>query len=101
VTYVTRQQRVGGNPLKVTRGERLMRKRQGSAARPQQPLVGVQLDPIIWDALQDIAAQQGRSVRDLVSEIARDSLHVAIHVYIAEFYRSDIMRSEDPDPKRH
>jgi hypothetical protein len=60
----------------------------------------VNLDPIIWNALQDIAAQQGRSVHDLVADIARDSLYVAIHIYIAEFYRSDITQIEDADPAR-
>ena len=50
------------------------------------PLLTIPLDPIIWQALQDIAVQQGRSAQDLVTEIARDSLWVAIHVYIAEFY---------------
>jgi predicted DNA-binding ribbon-helix-helix protein len=60
--------------------------RGGPGSRQRQ--VRVQLDPIIWDALRDIAAQQGRSVQDLVTEIARDSLNLAIHVYVAEFYRS-------------
>jgi hypothetical protein len=71
-----------------------MRKRRGGNTRPQQ-LVRIDLDPIIWEALQDVAAQQGRSVHDLVTEIARDSLRLAIHVYIAEFYRSGITESRD------
>jgi predicted DNA-binding ribbon-helix-helix protein len=61
--------------------------------------VSVQLDAIIWEALQDIATQQGLSVHELVTEIARDSLHLAIHVYIAEFYRStDASQGEAADP---
>jgi predicted DNA-binding ribbon-helix-helix protein len=99
VTYLTLRRRIGGNPLKLIWEGRWMRKRQGKGAQLQQQLVRIKLDPIIWKALQDIAAQQARSVRDLISEIARDSLYVAIHVYIAEFYRSDAAE-EEPDAER-
>ncbi len=72
-----------------------MRKRRGGDTRPQQ-FVRIELGPIIWNALQDIAALQARSVDELVTEIAHDSLRLAIHVYIAEFYRSDRSDGEDP-----
>ena len=75
-----------------------MKTRQSGGARPRQPLVRLQLDPVIWQALQEIAAQQARSVRELVAEIARDSLHLAIHVYIDEFYRAE--GTDAPEPER-
>ncbi|HVH82179.1 MAG TPA: ribbon-helix-helix domain-containing protein [Stellaceae bacterium] len=67
-----------------------MRRRRRGGAKAQQEPVWIELDPLIWEALQDIAAQQGRGVGDLVTEIAHDSLRVAIHVYIAEFYNLDL-----------
>jgi hypothetical protein len=70
-------------------------KRQGG--KGGLPQVTVRLDPLIWNALRDIATQQSRSVGDLVSEIAHDSLTLAIHVYIAEFYRTE----EPADPRQN
>jgi predicted DNA-binding ribbon-helix-helix protein len=75
-----------------------MRNRRGGSSGPRQRQVRIQLDPIIWQALQDIAAQQARTVHDLVTEIAHDAVNLAIHVYIEEFYRTDTTGSEDPDP---
>ena len=54
----------------------------------EPPLVSIQLDPLVWDALRDIAGQQARTVGDLVMEIAGDSLRIAIRIYIEEFYRA-------------
>jgi predicted DNA-binding ribbon-helix-helix protein len=74
-----------------------MRNRRGGGASPRPRQVRIQLDPLIWGALQDIAAQQGRSVHELVSEIARDSLNLALHVYVEEFYRPAGVTTEDKD----
>jgi predicted DNA-binding ribbon-helix-helix protein len=73
-----------------------MRSQKG---RPRQPRMSIQLDPLMWEALHDIAARQGRSVHDLVSDITHDAVKLAIHVYIAEFYRS-ASENADNDPKR-
>jgi hypothetical protein len=62
-------------------------KRDDSAISHSLPLVDVQLDPVTWKVLQDIATQQGRSLRDLVSDIARDVLSDAIRFYVTEFCR--------------
>jgi predicted DNA-binding ribbon-helix-helix protein len=52
----------------------------------------VRLEPVMWEALQDIARRQERTVHDLVTEIDRErsasSLTAAIRVYIVAFYRS-------------
>ena len=64
----------------------MKRRRRGGDSLP---LLTIPLDPVIWQALQDIATQQGRSVQDLVAEIAGDSLLIAIHVYVAEFCGDD------------
>lgn len=52
----------------------------------------MRLEPVMWEALQDIAGQQRVTVHDLVTEIDRgrsaSSLTAAIRVYIVEFYRS-------------
>ena len=62
------------------------RRADGAISHPL-PLVEVQLDPVTWKVLQDIATQQGRSLRDLVSDIARDVLSDAIRFYVTEFCR--------------
>lgn len=52
----------------------------------------VRLEPLMWDALQEIAAGQGMNVNQLVTQIkrsgGRSSLTSAIRVYIVDFYRS-------------
>ena len=46
----------------------------------------------MWEALQDIARRQERTIHDLVTAIDRDrtasSLTAAIRVYIVGFYRA-------------
>ena len=46
----------------------------------------------MWDALHEIAAEQGVNVNQLVTQIKRrgrrSSLTSAIRVYIVEYYRS-------------
>ena len=52
----------------------------------------VRLEPVLWDALQDIAQRRGMTVHQLATEIARQrtlsNLTAAIRVYIVEFYRT-------------
>jgi predicted DNA-binding ribbon-helix-helix protein len=52
----------------------------------------VRLEPVMWQALRDIARDQGIGLNDLVTEIAlrrgRLSLTAAIRVYIVDFYRT-------------
>ena len=52
----------------------------------------VRLEPVMWEALRDIAAQRRLSVHDLVTAIdlqrSESSLTAAIRVYIVNFYRS-------------
>ena len=53
----------------------------------------ISLEPVMWDALQEIAAHEGKTIHQLVTEIdsARTvTLSAAIRVYIVEFYRSRI-----------
>ena len=64
------------------------RRARGSSSHSEPPLLSIQLDPLVWDALRDIAGQQARTVGDLVMEIAGDSLRIAIRIYIEEFYRA-------------
>ena len=46
----------------------------------------------MWDALADIAGEQGKTVHDLIAGINRDhnqaNLGSAIRVYIVEHYRA-------------
>jgi predicted DNA-binding ribbon-helix-helix protein len=45
----------------------------------------------MWEALQEIAAHQGKSIHELVTEIdltRTATLSAAIRVYIVEFYRA-------------
>jgi predicted DNA-binding ribbon-helix-helix protein len=57
----------------------------------------VRLEPVIWDALADIAERGHRSVNGLVTEIERDrtasSLTAAIRVYVVDFYRAWAIRN--------
>jgi predicted DNA-binding ribbon-helix-helix protein len=52
----------------------------------------VRLEPVMWEALRDIANGRGMPVNDLVTEIDRHrgapSLTAAIRVYIVDFYRN-------------
>jgi len=52
----------------------------------------VRLEPAIWVALNEVARQQRRTLRCLVTEIdnqrQESSLTAAIRVYVVEFYRS-------------
>lgn len=52
----------------------------------------VRLEPVMWDALRDIALRQQFTVHDLVTEIDRErtasSLTAAIRIYIVDFYRA-------------
>ena len=52
----------------------------------------VRLEPVMWEALADIAGRRGQTVNEVVTEIDRDrsasSLTAAIRVYIVDYYRS-------------
>jgi predicted DNA-binding ribbon-helix-helix protein len=51
----------------------------------------VRLNPLLWDALRDIAHQRGKTVHELATDIASrqtGNLTAAIRVYIVEFYRA-------------
>ena len=52
----------------------------------------VRLEPLMWDALRDIAHQLRLTTHDLVTEIDRErtasSLTAAIRVFIVDFYRA-------------
>ncbi len=71
----------------------MTRQRRKSAG--SLPLLAIRLDPVLWQALRDIAAKQGRTVDELMIDIARDSLPLAIGIYIDEFYRSEITPPPD------
>jgi predicted DNA-binding ribbon-helix-helix protein len=52
----------------------------------------LRLEPAIWKALIEIGNQRGRTVHDLVTEIAANdanpNLSSAVRVYVVEFYRA-------------
>src|SRR5438094_9632298 len=52
----------------------------------------VRLEPVMWEALQEIVRQRETNINQLVTEIDRrrnsSSLTAAIRVYIVDFYRS-------------
>jgi predicted DNA-binding ribbon-helix-helix protein len=52
----------------------------------------VRLEPLIWEALRDVARRREMALNDLVTEIDRHraapSLTAAIRVYIVDFYRN-------------
>ncbi len=56
----------------------------------------VRLEPVMWDALHEIARQRKLSVNALATEIddrrSASSLTAAIRVYIVDFYRAAAVR---------
>jgi len=52
----------------------------------------VRLEPLMWEALREIAGWRGIGLNALITEIAQSreasSLTAAIRVYIVDFYRS-------------
>ena len=72
-------------------------KQDGKLVRPNVYVgnfkTSVSLERVMWQALHEIAAHQGRSVHDVITEIDRDrafNLSTAIRAYIVEFYRARI-----------
>jgi len=57
----------------------------------------VRLEPVMWEALREIARQRETNLNELVTEIDRrrnaSSLTAAIRVYIVDFYRSAAMQA--------
>lgn len=64
----------------------------------------VRLEPVMWDALRDIAHRQQVTVHDLVTDIDRErtasSLTAAIRVYIVDFYRAAVLPAGPPQAIR-
>lgn len=60
--------------------------------------ISVRLEPIMWEALLEIARQRQANVNQLVTEIDRQrvssSLTAAIRVYIVDFYRAAAIRPD-------
>jgi predicted DNA-binding ribbon-helix-helix protein len=60
----------------------------------------VRLEPVMWDALQDIARRRRLTVHDLVTDIDRrrreSTLTAAIRVYIVDFYRAAALQAVPP-----
>jgi predicted DNA-binding ribbon-helix-helix protein len=48
----------------------------------------VRLEPVMWEALLEIARQRETNINQLVTEIDSSTLTAAIRVYIVDFYRS-------------
>src|SRR5262245_4613653 len=64
----------------------------------------VRLEPVMWEALRDIARDRDISVNELVTEIDRHrgapSLTAAIRVYIVDFYRNAAgFRGQEPEAR--
>src|SRR5262245_868928 len=57
----------------------------------------VRLEPLMWDALRDIARQERATINELVTEIDRErtasTLTAAIRVYIVDYYRTAAVRA--------
>src|SRR6266852_9239416 len=64
----------------------------------------VRLEPVMWDALHDIAHRLRDTMHHLVTEIDRErtasSLTAAIRVYIVDFYRAAALSAGQPQPVR-
>ncbi|HEV8680030.1 MAG TPA: ribbon-helix-helix domain-containing protein [Stellaceae bacterium] len=62
----------------------------------------VRLEPVMWEALKDIARRQRITVHDLVTNIDRErtasSLTAAIRIHIVDFYRAASLQAAQPQP---
>ena|SRR5579859_373515 len=78
--------------------DRKLRARDGHRAWSPKAIIvegrwtSLRLEPVMWDALSDIAAQHSTTVNEVIGRInrvrdPRDNLSAAIRVYIVEFYR--------------
>ena len=79
-----------------------MRYRPGASlfrVRRQYRPANVQIDPAAWRTLHETAARQARAMRDLVSEVSRDTEDAALRLYVAELYRIDVTQLKS-GPKR-
>ena len=60
----------------------------------------VRLEPVMWEALRDIADRQNRPINEIVAEIEsrRTTLNLtaAIRVYVVEYYQTAPARTEWP-----
>jgi predicted DNA-binding ribbon-helix-helix protein len=60
----------------------------------------VRLEPLMWEALHEIARWRGLALNTLITEIAQSrkasSLTAAIRVYIVDFYRSAATGAAEP-----
>jgi predicted DNA-binding ribbon-helix-helix protein len=103
-----RARRVRGAPQ---RQDRTLRARDGQRAWSPKAVVvegrctSLRLEPIIWDALSDIAAQHNISVNEMIGRInrardPRDNLSAAIRVYIVEFYRRALQTIAVSEPRQ-
>jgi predicted DNA-binding ribbon-helix-helix protein len=56
------------------------------------------MEPVMWDALNDIARERGETVHDLIEKINQNrpgtSLTAALRVYIVEYYRAVLRKRE-------
>ena len=71
----------------------------GGLVRPsvyiRRSKITISLEPSIWEAFQEIAAEQDKTVTELAAEIERTrsgGLSAAIRVYIVDYYRAVISR---------
>ena len=64
----------------------------------------VRLEPVMWEALHEIARRLRMTIHDLVTEIDRrrtaSSLTAAIRVYIVDFYRDAAAAAGQTAPER-
>ena len=65
--------------------------RRNVVARSRSARTSVSLESVVWQAFREIAAQQGKTVHQLVLEIDQTrtlNRSAAIRVYVIEWYRA-------------
>lgn len=74
--------------------------RNATVRNPRQVVVygrrtSIRLEPLLWDALREIAGRRGMALPELATEIAEHrtigNLTAAIRVYIVDFYRTEVL----------
>lgn len=83
----------------IARKRRRYRRAAPPSVVPRSIRVGprrtsLRLEPIMWDALADIAKERRSTIDDVITEISRSyeetNLPAAVRVYIVKFYRAKL-----------
>jgi hypothetical protein len=66
-------------------------------ANAQRRRAIARINPAMWRATHEIAARRRLAIWDLVNDISRDIPGVALRLYVAGLYRTDVTQLKDSE----